>query len=284
MEKLNIAIIGHGFVGKAVEAAFTNNHCSIQLIDPKYGNSTKDLKSDTDVVFVCVPTPMSPDGSIDGSIIKSVFQDLQTFTNLILVKSTITPDIANSLEKLASYVYNPEYLREATAVQDYINAPFHVFGVSSHGSTDYLVLLTALLEHSNCKLINTKIHICTINEAILTKYGINSFLATKVAFFNQLYDLSEDLGCNFRTISDIIGNDERVGHSHTSVPGFDGKRGFGGSCFPKDTKAITNFSDKLSIIKHVTKVNDIYRSKYALSDREKEQNVTFQTGDINGIY
>ena len=114
----------------------------------------------------------------------------------------------------------------------------------------------------------------SIAEASLIKYGINSFLATKVLWFNQFYDTVNGHG-NYNRIISAIANDPRIGHSHTIVPGFDGKRGFGGACFPKDTKALSYFDPEFSILKDVITANNKIRSTYEKDSREKEQNVNY---------
>ena len=91
----------------------------------------------------------------------------------------------------------------------------------------------------------------------------------------------ESIGARYNVVATAIGNDDRIGHSHTKVPGFDGKKGFGGSCFPKDTNAIWNFGqdewarDSLSVLGEVIIANNRYRSEYELDDREKEQNIRY---------
>ena len=114
-------------------------------------------------------------------------------------------------------------------------------------------------------------------EASFVKYGINSFLATKMIWFNQYKDLIDTFGCDYDTIINAIGCDPRIGYSHIFVPGRDGKKGFGGACFPKDTSALTKFDTMfLSVLKLVVTENKKYRSVYELDDREKEQNITFK--------
>ena len=114
----------------------------------------------------------------------------------------------------------------------------------------------------------------TAVEASYVKYTINAFLATKVTFFNQLYDAVGDEG-NFNKIIRAVGADPRIVTGHTKVPGFDHKRGFGGACFPKDTKAFTEFSDKLSLLERVIEINNEYRSQYEKDEREQAQNIKY---------
>ena len=115
----------------------------------------------------------------------------------------------------------------------------------------------------------------THEEASFVKYTINSFLAMKVLFFNQLYDAIGETNANFATIIKAVGMDDRIGSSHTKVPGFDGKQGYGGACFPKDTSAFTKFSDQLTLLAKCVNINNDYRLQYDLDEREIEQNVKY---------
>ena len=128
---MKIGIIGNGFVGKAVNDGFSLKS-SNYIIDPLLNNSIEDLKDiNLDIIFVCVPTPMSDDGSIDISIIRDVFSDIKRFcqNNLVVIKSTVTPEaLSEILEIYPKTIYNPEFLREKHALDDFINAPALIFG------------------------------------------------------------------------------------------------------------------------------------------------------------
>ena len=269
---INIGIIGHGFVGKAVSYGFNTANVSQHIIDPRYGNDTSDLPA-CDAVFVCVPTPMSEDGSIDSSIIDSVMLSLVSRLSdfrVIVIKSTITPDIAKKWA-IDDVVFNPEFLKEKSANEDFVNPEFHLFG----GHKPYTTILKQIYEdYSLCKPCPA--FEVSHAEASIIKYAINSFLSLKVTFFNQLNDLVEEENCNFAKIVKVVGSDKRIGASHSLVPGHDGKKGFGGACFPKDTSALVNYTDKMSLIAKVIEINNAYRSKYEKDDREKEQNISFK--------
>ena len=226
-----------------------------------------------DFTFVCVPTPMGDDGSIDASIITEVIRELNEMNSgTIVIKSTVTPDIITSLVRFKRFVYNPEFLTERNAFDEFINPKFHVIG----GDEEFTTRLKWLYKYdSNCN--PAPIYFMTIQEASLVKYGINSFLAMKVVWFNQWKDMCEREGARYGVVSNAIGNDNRIGHSHMTVPGFDGKKGFGGSCFPKDTAAIQNYgSVDLHILKAVIESNNVYRNEYELDNREQAQKVKFK--------
>ena len=269
--KLRLAIIGHGFAGKAVDYGFTHNKVEKVIIDPKYGTTAKDLPDDIDIAFVCVPTPMADDGRIDASILNSVMRELHLLDNLklIIIKSTVTPDI---IDKYAyeGIVYNPEFLTERSAKEDFVNPQFHIFGGFPQGTKLAQDLYSTFILCNPCQS-----YFMTHKESSFVKYAINSFLALKVTFFNQLYDAVNDTDANFAPIMKVVGLDSRVGHSHTRAPGPDGKQGFGGSCFPKDVSAFSKFSNRLTLLEECIKINNTYRSKYELDEREKEQNVHY---------
>jgi UDPglucose 6-dehydrogenase len=121
-------------------------------------------------------------------------------------------------------------------VEDFANQKYMVLG-GEDPEGFWQELFTSVLP--DCKLY----FYCSVTEASLVKYSINSFLATKVAFFNQLYDLCKVSGADYNLVRQIIAHDSRIGNSHTVV-GFDGDRGFGGACFPKDTNALLEYANK----------------------------------------
>ena len=279
-KKLKIGIVGHGFVGKATDWGFNKNVAKF-IVDPLLDTTIKDLKKfEPKIVFICVPTPMGDDGSQDSSIIRTVMKQLiKECPNAIkVIKSTVLPHILMQLKKLDSkLIYNPEFLREKHANSDFINSQMIIFGGDRNTSTS---VSNAYLYHSRCK---TKDHIFTdIQTASLIKYSINTFLSSKIIFFNELHSLYEKLGVTdkWESVIDIISKDKRIGDSHMNVPGHDGKKGFGGACFPKDSLALIKFANdlntNLTLLKSTVKTNNKIRSDYeVLDEREIQQNISF---------
>lgn len=271
---MKLGIVGHGFVGKAVDYGF-NKEVTKCIIDPKYGTILDELiMFDPDVVFVCVPTPMGANGAIDASIVENTVNFIkENVRGIIVLKSTVIPEVINRLtsgEDGYRVVYNPEFLTEKAANEDFVNPSLHVFG----GQSDVTKMLEGYYaKHSSCKPCPA-FHMSAI-EASFVKYGINSYLATKVLWFNQFYDIIEKNGGNYNNVVNAMIADERVGKSHTTVPGYDGKRGFGGACFPKDTSAFLNFDSSFTVLAEVIKANNAFRSKYEKDSRELEQNITY---------
>lgn len=271
---INIAIVGHGYVGKAVDHGFSTNQVRKFIIDPVYNTTLEELKNKhrLDAAFVCVPTPFGKDGEVDASIVKKVVHELDDFNCPVIIKSTVTPDVIGDLSKENSnVVYNPEFLTEKNHLDDFINPPMHILG----GNKMITRRVEELYEkYSQCKPCPV-MHM-TPMEASFVKYGINCFLATKVLWFNQFKDLIDVTDSKYNVIVNAIGSDPRIGHSHTQVPGPDGKKGFGGACFPKDTNAFSTYADgNFGVLDEVIKHNNIYRKQYELDDREKEQKVNY---------
>jgi len=282
---MKIAVIGHGFVGKAVSFAFTIPENTVQIIDPIYNSHISELDKSTDFAFVCVPTPMGPDGAIDADIVKTCVKEIvaRAPDAVVVLKSTVTPEIVNDLasEEYAGsrLVYNPEFLTEKSAQEQFINPPFHILGGRKpSGSRDdessASDVETLYSYHSLCK--PAPAYYMSPAEASFVKYGINTFLATKVTYFNQLFDamLNTD-HVRPNVVINAIGLDSRIGSSHTTVPGYDGRRGYGGACFPKDTTALVKDYPNMTVLEEAIETNKDYRSQYELDFREKEQNVRY---------
>ena len=276
MNKRRIAIIGHGFVGQAVEYVFSTPSVEQMIIDTKYtfGNTINDLAGfNPDFTFVCVPTPMSDDGKINASIVNQVItQVLETVgdKSYVVLKSTLTPE---HVSKITDYrfIYNPEFLAERSAKADIVNPQFHVIGSNDNAAGMQLSMLYK--KYSMCGHVPT-FYMKPI-DASYVKYGINCFLATKVSFFNELFANVINNNADWVAISTAITSDERIGDSHSKVPGFDGKMGFGGACFPKDVSAFINACDDLTILEQAMNSNNSVRQWYDRDQREVEQNIQF---------
>tara|TARA_Y100000816_G_scaffold217335_1_gene162500 strand:+ start:5903 stop:6766 length:864 start_codon:yes stop_codon:yes gene_type:complete len=279
-KELKLAIVGHGFVGKATDWAF-NKRVEKFIVDPNLKTTVLDLKKfDPPIVFICVPTPMAEDGSQDASIIKGIVEELViNCPNAIkVVKSTVLPSILDELQSMDSkLIYNPEFLREKHANSDFVNSEMIIFGGDRNAST---IVSKAYFNHSRCK---TKEHVFTdLKTASFIKYSINTFLASKVIFFNELNDIFSKLGVSdsWDSVINVISRDTRIGKSHMEVPGHDGRKGFGGACFPKDSLAFIKYAQNegvdLNSLITTVKINNKIRSKYKkLDSRETKQNITF---------
>tara|TARA_B100000927_G_scaffold175988_1_gene141788 strand:+ start:1011 stop:1850 length:840 start_codon:yes stop_codon:yes gene_type:complete len=277
---MRITIIGYGFVGKALGNALTK-HVELQKIDPKLNTSTKDIQRfKPEIIFICVPTPMDQDGGQDISILKQTISEIKSFkiNTLVVVKSTILPiHVAEIENEIPSFVYNPEFLREKHANEDFINSKMIIFG----GKKESCLKLSDF--YKNFLICKSNEHTFTDPiSASFVKYMVNSFLATKVIFFNEFYKLFETSDAKEDWISfiKILTKDDRLGSSHMDVPGHDGRLGFGGACFPKDSNAILKYANslntELSVLSAAIKTNNKIRASYGENtDREDEQNIFF---------
>jgi len=245
---MKVAVIGMGFVGGTIHNAIKNLHEEITLsaIDPAKGyNETYSNIVNYDAVFVCVPSPQSADGSADTSILRQVLAKLKEvdFKGVIISKVTAPPSVYNELQQTYSnLVHAPEFLTAANAYSDYITGKFAIIG---GGSEEHRRQAEIIIKISQPYI--TDVTHCSIAEASFAKYLINSFLATKVVFMNEMAALAMAGGLNWQNITRAINLDSRTGRSHTQVPGPDGQYGFGGMCFPKDTAALLKYAESLNV-------------------------------------
>ena len=265
---MKLGIVGHGFVGTAVDHGFTKDVQKF-IVDPKH-NSTNTIAAliafRPAAVFVAVPTPQLETGECNTEILEGVMLQLNKSKGLlVIVKSTVP---AYKLQKIQDecinlrIVYNPEFLTEKNYIDDFVNPPMHVFG-GVNADTDSVEKLYK--EHSGCA--ECPVYKTDIVTASMVKYCINGLLATKVTFMNEMYDiLKAAKGTDWKTFTEIISNDPRVGKTHMKVPGNDGQRGYAGSCFPKDTNALAWFAREIlntpfTQLETSIKINDALRKR-----------------------
>jgi UDPglucose 6-dehydrogenase len=259
-----IGIIGAGFVGNAVLNAYTDGFVpdTVKIIvvdvDPSKSTGTYSDLQDCDAVFVCVPSPPKDTGECDTSILNSVLFMLQNYTNVIISKTTATPQFYEKMQTVyPNLVHIPEFLTAANAKADYLKEEHAIIGgkIAAYRNEAERIIKLA-------QPIKTVEH-CTIGEAAFIKYTTNCYLATKVVFMNEMSDLAIAHGYRWETIRMALSEDSRIGLSHMQVPGPDGYYGFGGGCFPKDTTAWVKYANKLgiqlSVLKSAIKKNVLLR-------------------------
>lgn len=262
---MNIGIVGMGYVGKAVAASWLSPKHSIEFYDPAVSGSTDNIgtivNGQPDVIFVCVPTPQTDDGSCDTSIIKNTLDALVgSYSGIIIVKSTVPPDFWKDYLKYNNLFHVPEFLVAGQAIVDYLNPKFIFVGGTIN---QYLVI--DILKASAVK-VDVPIYYTDMATASLVKYFMNTFLAAKLTMLNQFYQLSKAVGCNWKDFTEMIKLDSRMGTSHNHVPGPDGQFGYGGACFPKDVRAIISALQtncvSAGIIEAVDIANSTFRGKH----------------------
>jgi len=241
-----IGIIGLGFVGGAIKASFWDDS-QLVLVDKdrtRGRDPFQDL-SQCDGVFICVPTPQDDDGTCHTDILEDILAKLKLikFEGVIISKCTAPPDTYTRLnDEFPNLVHAPEFLTAANAVKDYASGTFAIIGGRVKAYRD---LAEKIIRDTQPEL--QAVAHCSIAEASLAKYTINTFMATKVIFMNEMYNLANASNCDFDKIANMVKLDPRFGKSHMQVPGPDGSFGFGGACFPKDTSALLKYAEGLDI-------------------------------------
>jgi UDPglucose 6-dehydrogenase len=255
----------------------------------KFSSDLKKSIKNSDIIFICVGTPTKKGGSsADLSQIFQVAKEISLSINkfkIIVTKSTVPVTTGDEIEKILlkkksnknkfSVVSNPEFLREGEAIRDFIFPDRIVVGSNDKKSNRTMNNLYAPLISKGAQYIHT-----SRRAAELIKYASNAFLATKITFINEIANLCEKTGINVEDISIGMGLDKRIGSRFLRAG-----PGYGGSCFPKDTKAIISTADKfkinLSVIKSVIKSNE-NRSNFLLNkvykilnNKIKNKKITF---------
>jgi UDPglucose 6-dehydrogenase len=301
---MNVCVIGTGYVGLVTGACFAEFGCQVVCADvdaakvaalrqgqmPIYEPGLEDLvvrnvtqgrlsfTTDTAeavraslVVFIAVPTPPREDGSTDLSVVEEVAREIGRAMDgykVVVNKSTAPVGSAEKVrrwieeelprggrQRRFSVASNPEFLREGAAIGDFMRPDRVVIGADDEEATAILKSLYRPLY-----LIETPIVVTSVATAELTKYAANAFLATKVSFINEIANLCEVVGADVHDIARAIGLDRRIGGKFLH-PG----PGFGGSCFPKDTRSVAHFARErkspLRIVEAVVEVNEVQQRR-----------------------
>jgi UDP-glucose 6-dehydrogenase len=241
-KNLKLLSVGYGFVGGAVGDHIKNHVKEHVIIDPKFSDEKISDHADAQAAIVCLPTP-TVDGKCDDSLVRDVINELIAVNPeiKILLKSTLSP------EQLESYpinvTYNPEFLRAASAREDYANQQFMIIG-----GGDRPFWHRVFLYFDGLEIIRTD-----RGAACMVKYFHNTWLAMKVAYFHEVFDLVGDKYDHDETI-EILSKFENVGPSHMVAPNSEGNLGYSGHCFPKDTEAFFDYTGS-QILERVIEVN-----------------------------
>ncbi len=253
-DNVRIGIIGKGFVGSAVAHGFshqTSYGASIKIYDvnpERSQNSLEETVNESDFIFLSVPTPSDAKGNMDLSIVENALNEISIVnknkSNIVLLRSTVVPGTTKIFQDKfpnIRFVFNPEFLTERSAAFDFINQTRVILG----GDSKYTSQVKKLYQDrfgSFLPVIETN-----FQTAELIKYMNNLFFATKVSFLNEMKLLADKINVDWDKAVEGFVLDGRIGHSHLSVPGPDGRFGFGGSCFPKDIQALISFAKEYDI-------------------------------------
>lgn len=231
----DVGIIGNGFVGNAIYQNLKDKF-NVRVYDINFDKclNTLDHVYESEIIFVCLPTPMkSAEGAeCNLSIINTFFNNVPKNNNaLFAIKSTIPIGTTRKLQQLRqdlNIVHNPEFLTANNAVEDFRNSERNIVGGKGQ----------KLIEFYNILFPNAKNILVSSDESETIKYFANTYLATKVTFFNIMHDVSVKYNLNYTNLVQGVCSDSRIGFSHSTVPGPDGDKGFGGTCFPKDINSL----------------------------------------------
>ncbi len=280
---MHIAVIGTGYVGLVTGACFAEFGVDVTCVDvdtakieklhkgiiPIYEpgldqiveknvkagrlHFTTDIKSAVEqalVVFLAVGTPPQPDGTPDMSFYRQAAKDIAESMNgykVLVTKSTVPVGTGQWLREFIAQnvtvetdfgvASNPEFLREGAAIEDFMRPDRVVIGSNEPEAIEVMKDLYRPLY-----LIETPIVITSLEAAELIKYAANAFLATKITFINEVANLCDAIGCDVHDVARGMGMDNRIGRKFLH-PG----PGYGGSCFPKDTRALTTVADQFGV-------------------------------------
>lgn len=263
--KPKIGIIGVGFVGGAVAQGFSL-HADVKMYD-RFKSGFDPLHvtvNESDFLFVCVPTPTIDEGQ-DLTIIRGALDSITSMARkpkVIIIKSTILPGTTRQFSRAYPshhFITNPEFLTERNARLDFINSSRIIIGWDSYESN----ILANVIRMYRARFSHTPIYTMSWEGAELTKYMSNGFFAMKVSFMNEMFNLAKHFGVPWKGLVDVFLADGRIGNSHVDVPGHDGKYGYGGTCFPKDVKALIRLAQEIDrsvlTLEAADKVNDKVR-------------------------
>jgi len=280
---MRVGVIGYGYVGKAVVAA--HDRKLIMINDP-YAleeweqHTIEQIKEHTGWIYVCVPTPMAPDGTCDTSILQSVFDSLSDYEGIVISKSTAPPEFyLNTIKECGQWkkykfrlIHMPEFLTASNALHDYMHPETIVIGGNAI-DVNYVaqfVIATDMTYKHKANIIKTD-----IGSAAAMKYYANSWLATKVVFNNQFANWCKSQGVKWNDVAEVCKEDRRLGHTHYRVPGDNGDVGYSGACFPKDISAILASASKkdvdMSLLQTQVEINNQMREKQRLEREEAER-------------
>lgn len=285
---LRISIIGSGWVGTLIGKGFAelgNEIIFYDIVDKALPNFTKDINyaiENSDISFICVPTPTNEDGEIDLSYVKDAAKNIGAILaekdnyHVIVVKSTVVPGTTEKvvipiLEKYMGkkagefgICMNPEFLTEISGTwstdedtkKDFFTEDRIVIGVYDKRSGD---VLEEIYEPLNKPIFRTD-----LRTAEMIKYASNCMLAAKISYWNEIFLICKELDIDSQAIADVVGLDPRIGEYGT----LHGKA-FGGKCLPKDLKAFVAFAEeyhKAKLLKVVDDINEEMKEKYGVRE------------------
>lgn len=244
-ENIKVGIVGCGVIGNTLKVWLQNNNpnCEIFISDPPK-NYNDDL-SNCDIIFISIHIPTEKNNQQDLSLLKEIIKTLPNVP--IFIRTTVLPQTCENLSKEFNkkIYFMPEFLTERTAEEDFNNQKM-IFT----GETELLKKIFKGREYTEM----------SSTEAEIAKYAHNVFGALKVTYFNGIYQLAQQLNCDYKNIQQGILTSGYINSTHTTVPGPDGKLGYGGKCFPKDVSAFKEYTKNIPLhdLIDITEKNNIF--------------------------
>lgn len=238
---MKVGIIGIGAVGGACKKGFELLGHEVKIHDPKFNTTIEDVV-DTDIVYVCVPTPEASDGSCDLSIVRSTIHSLEklAYPGVVALKSTSVPGTTEQLisETNLRICFVPEFLRERSAVEDFV-VNHDLLAVGCHSDDIFRVVVDS---HG---FFPKNTVMMSPTEAEILKYYSNVFNATRIVFANAMYEICQKLNANYEKIKNTYLIRKTASPDYLDCN--EKMRGYGGMCLPKDTKAIASLTKSLNL-------------------------------------
>ena len=250
-----IGVVGLGYVGGTVATAYQRKKVPIHTYDIDSNRNPncetfEEFLNKANFIYVAVPTPMTREGACDTRIVEQVVHDLcmTDQPKVIVIKSTVPPGTTEKLQ--ARYtnhtiLFSPEFLTEKNCLNDFLHQEVMLVGKSNLASQE--IADWALMSQAGVVETLRLAKVVDATVAEMYKYTANLFLATKVSFANEMSDIAQSVGVQWSDVERLLIYDPRLGKSHWRVPGPDGHRGFGGTCFPKDLSALISHAETLRV-------------------------------------
>lgn len=256
-EKYKIGIVGAGFVGSACEIGFDSIAECVVYDKFKNTESLETVVEQSDIIFLCLPTPMDGEsGECKTNIIQEVVEEISLLTDkrkVLIVKSTVPPGTTDALQQKYekfTFMMNPEFLTEANFIEDFATQDRIIVGLPTPDQkhSDGVSLVGDFyLNFTKTQKNPGQVYFVKNKEAETIKYIGNCFLATKISFFNEVYEICKAADIEYKVVSYLACKDKRIGTSHTAVPGPDGQKGFSKSCLPKDINAFIYYAKEQGV-------------------------------------
>lgn len=259
---MRVGVIGAGFVGNAMNQLSPGVDVIVWDTDQSkrvpLEITFEHFVKQSEIIFIAVPTPMSSDGRCHVGIVESVVTQVRSVdeNKHMVIRSTVPPGTSKRL----NVSFMPEFLTERFWKTDFIQTSKWIIGTDDEALFKLITHMFTTAKAQGCiDSCVTEQH--SPSEAEMMKYVANCFLATKISFFNEVNEFCNTIDVDYNSIVKFCEGDSRIGGNHTHVPGHDGKRGYGGTCFPKDMNALAHELEAAGLESYVIKAA-IERNEY----------------------